>query len=272
MRGGRYREDRGFGRRNFANHSPEIRQNPQPFIPPENRFPALQEEFKEVPSAYILKVLKDVTGEKNVRSSLTQELAKIKQIESDDWVKNYYKAFQCPLLEFCQNYHCLYYHSLSEKRRIFKYKNYNAVLCENPLPCPNLDLCENAHTVNEIIYHPYNYRSSICPYSKLQNMCLYGKICPFSHDSIDENQMFQEYIDLHNYLDNLSREMSRVEIEILNKKKEEEDLSKKMRCSCGNDKEYVRSPCGHGACQSCKDNSKCKICLKESIVHKINFN
>ena len=249
---------------------PEHRQQ-KPFIPPENKLPELQHRFPAVPVLFITKILNEIRGEKNVMDVLTQESIKIEQTTSPDWVRTYYKSFPCSKIEFCQNYLCLYYHSQCERRRIYKYRQYSPVMCAQAAHCPKGDTCEDSHTVNEILYHPQVYRSNACPYLRLQNHCIYGAICSFSHDAEDEAQLLNEFLEAHEQLDSLCKEINGVEIEIMHKMKEEEDLHRKLRCVCGHWKEYVRAPCGHGACQACKERNNCRICSEPSTLYKINL-
>lgn len=246
-------------------------QAPKPFIPPKTEFPELEKRFPNVPAVYIFKILAEIKGKDNVITSLTSESQRIKQVGSPNWVKDYFKAFPCENSELCQNFHCLHYHSLSEKRRIYRYKEYSPTMCPQLLQCIKQDECPCAHTLNEVLYHPYNYRANFCPYFQLQNDCIYREICPFSHEKGDTDLIFQEFLGVHDELSRLDSEMQHIESQIMQKLKEEEDLSKKLRCICGHRKEYIRSPCGHAACQACFTVPNCKICLGASQVIKIRF-
>ena len=166
---------------------------------------------------------------------------------------------------------CLYYHSHSEKRRVYKYFPYSSTLCPQVYECSNSDKCENAHTLNEILYHPSLYRSEMCNYPKINNVCIFDKICPFFHESKDQDQIFNEYMEAHQSLDQLSKEMANIEEEIKEKSKIEDQLSKKFKCKCGGNKEFVRVPCGHGSCQPCSLISQCPVCLIETKTYKISF-
>jgi hypothetical protein len=238
----------------------------------ENKFVSLQKMFPEVPAAFINKVLSELIGEENVKRAIAQESFKIQQTTSKDWVKTYYKAFPCSDKELCKHSDCLYYHSLCERRRVYKYFKYNPIICPQASQCPRSDKCESAHTINEVLYHPFVYASEICPYMKLKNFCVYGKICPFFHEANDEDQVFNEYIQLHELLGEVSKELVNIDQEIASKLKKEEDLKQKRKCKCGNIKEFIRVPCGHGSCYQCSQSNNCPVCNISTNVYKIEFN
>lgn len=246
------------------------RLNPN-FNYPENKFKDLQNDFPDVPGVFILKVLHEQTGEENVRQALLQESKKLNQYDHPDWVKDYYKALQCPNKTRCISPICRFYHQKSERRRVYKYKKYSHILCPQASQCPDLDQCENSHTINEILYHPLIYQSKSCPYMKYEQFCPLSEFCPLSHEILDESQALEDFLSAHQKLDSLYLALYKVENDIKEKLKLEEDYSMQTRCQCGYDKDYLRAPCGHAACSECYTNPLCKYCRIETTVYKINL-
>jgi hypothetical protein len=235
--------------------------------PSQHRFKELEQLFPSVPGSFILKVLQDFAGEDNVFSALDQESKKISQTDSPDWVKDYYKAFECRNAESCSNQFCLYYHSRSERRRVYKYQAYAETMCKE-LQCT--DDCVNSHTVNEVLYHPSVYRSKICPFFLSTHRCVNERLCPFAHQENEIGQTFEEFIKLHEELDQVARAVAEAEEEVKVKLLMEEEYQHKFRCVCGKDKDYVRTPCGHGACEKCYMLPNCRNCKSKSEAFKIN--
>jgi hypothetical protein len=85
----------------------------------------------------------------------------------------------------CKSDDCIKYHDAFEKRRNFNEYNYLSVPCNftykdsnflSPENCPNKDLCELAHTKNEVYYHKTMYKTKNC-----RNIPCYSKFCAFLH-------------------------------------------------------------------------------------------
>ena len=90
-----------------------------------------------------------------------------------------FKVSQCR--RDCTNQDCWGYHSLHEKRRRPLNLSTGALLyqdemCSNGRECPFYESCSFAHTVFEMNYHPYRYKTRVCP-----GACNLELLCAFSH-------------------------------------------------------------------------------------------
>ena len=126
----------------------------------------------------------------------------LEQLEYPEEVEEFslatYKVFPCPLKQLCRwlvkgcSKKCYYFHSEQEKRRnpfIYQYTNYacrNAVF-ENSfldkVDCEFEEFCSFAHTSNELLYHPKNFRNLlVCQrIDKESNECEFGEVCYGKH-------------------------------------------------------------------------------------------
>ena len=95
-----------------------------------------------------------------------------------------YKTVKCN--DICESkINCFKYHTLNDRRRKpILYKNgawnYNPVLCKQKC---NKEECEWSHTQFEVDYHPLNYKTQMCEYEEVEDICLsFGSRCSYAHN------------------------------------------------------------------------------------------
>jgi hypothetical protein len=94
----------------------------------------------------------------------------------------------------CAGPNCLFAHFVNQLRRpLFDHKGrliYTSFPCqynssntvESLSQCPHGDQCVYAHTENEILYHPQNYKTRQCGRKNIGE-CHKGKLCPDYHSN-----------------------------------------------------------------------------------------
>ncbi|OMJ93399.1 hypothetical protein SteCoe_3641 [Stentor coeruleus] len=100
----------------------------------------------------------------------------------DPIIKNYLVHY----CKGCTEVPCLNYHAGQKPRREIHYlggsrwsyshKQCTRKGCNNPK-------CSNAHTIEEILYHPKSYKTTKCSYPLNNGECeRFGKLCPYIHE------------------------------------------------------------------------------------------
>lgn len=233
--------------------------------------PQLRFEFPSIPKSYICKLMEDIPELHNIKSILETHMNEINDINSQNWVMDYYKVFPCNSATNCESPLCVYYHSNSEKRRSPKFFEYFPKMCPSAGNCIQLDSCNHAHNMLEILYHPEIYQSAKCPYLLTDYGCPCIFLCPFIHCLSLEDKVLEEFKDVLKQRDDVEMESNGVECHLKEKLEEYALLNSRANCKCGGGFiNYIRVPCGHTACYICYSEKICSICGEngKSIVIK----
>ena len=222
--------------------------------------PQLLNEFPCLPKSYISKLMEEIPGLDNIKTLLKTEMTDINDINSPNWVTNYFKVFPCVNQFRCKSPLCVYYHSSSEKRRSPKHYDYSPELCPAAGNCLQFNLCKKAHNTLEILYHPNIYQSAHCPYMLSHFGCPCSFLCPFIHCNSLEDQVLEEFKKVLKERDDLENVSNGVESHLKEKLEEMGIANFKIYCKCTLKVEYIRIPCGHTACKNCYTTETCIIC------------
>jgi hypothetical protein len=207
--------------------------------------------------------MKEIPGIDNIKSLLKTEMLEINDINSPNWVSNYFKVFPCPNQVRCNSPLCVYYHSSSEKRRSPRHFEYSSELCHAAGNCIHFDNCKKAHNKLEILYHPNIYQSAHCPYMLSDFGCPCFFLCPFIHYNSLEDQILEEFKQVLKERDDLENVSNGVESHLKEKIQEMGLVNSKIYCKCAQKVECIRVPCGHTACKNCYTRETCIVCNSE---------
>jgi hypothetical protein len=99
-----------------------------------------------------------------------------------------FKTTKCKRKAAHNSYECKGYHGVLERRRKLTTSEYSIVPCAavfqggvflDPMNCYFKQACENAHTKNEVFYHPLFFRTKECGESNCPRLLA----CPFIHSA-----------------------------------------------------------------------------------------
>eukprot|EP01040_Poterioochromonas_malhamensis_P005468 gene5468-5869_t len=83
---------------------------------------------------------------------------------------------------------CIYWHSLSDRRRNpfeYTYSCFDCPSMASTGECKDGDDCPHAHTMLEKMFHPELYKISVCQRTQRGDSCDRGYLCAFAHNDAD---------------------------------------------------------------------------------------
>jgi hypothetical protein len=237
-----------------------------------NILPQLEEEFPDIPTPFIQKLMNEVPGIENIKEILSNEISQINSISSVNWVLDYFKAFPCEKGVDCKDSLCVYFHYIGERRRVHKYQDYSVNLCSSIGNCGNYENCKFSHNENEVLYHPDLYRKNPCPYLKIPEGCPNEFLCPFVHNFSFEEEVLKGFKQALDDNDRIETEKDLVAEQILEKMENIKKLTDRINCVCNKEIRCVWVPCGHTSCLNCSENDSCVVCKTEGECFQITYN
>lgn len=107
-----------------------------------------------------------------------------------------FKTKMCPFQTQHNHKHCVYYHSVKDRRR--PPGTYSAEKCDasGSSLCPLADKCSRSHSMVERLYHPDKFKTKYCnTYPHKLHECEYGSYCCFAHSDQELKVELLHYLE-----------------------------------------------------------------------------
>lgn len=277
------------------NYSPKICKNPQPCKAGEKcKYAHTKEECSYHPLLYKVHECKYPSADKGKCSKWafhcsfahSEEDKRVKGLQQKKPSSFEWKSFKTEMCENlqCKIEDCVKFHDFMERRRNPDSFFYSVVPCNfvykdfvfaAPGNCPNKDLCELAHTKNEVYYHKDLYKRFECKAAPC-----YSKICAFVHPGelwtdLEQEKVIQNIFEAKNqgFEEQKAENLANVCSETKEKKENHEILEEKKieipnKLVCKQCKEREIKwvfECGTLSCENCIGNI-CPLCNKKHIT------
>lgn len=121
------------------------------------------------------------------------------QIICEDVLLSSFKVTKCKRKAAHNPAECKNFHDVLDRRRRILNHWYSSKPCASviqeglfidPRNCPYRDACLNAHTRNEIYYHPDFFRTKTC--AEIKAKCQRKAYCPFNHNQAADDHIIEE--------------------------------------------------------------------------------